>query len=60
MNKCIDPYSLLGDVASVQRQAKIDKLVRKYVKVTLVKSGNKTSPIIFNFTKENIKILGLT
>jgi len=34
-----NPYSLLGDVASIERQFKIDKLVRKYVKVTLVKSG---------------------
>lgn len=34
-----NPYSLLGDVASVDRQFKIDKLVRKYVTVTLVKSG---------------------
>lgn len=34
-----NPYALLGDVAYIWKDAKVDKLIKKYVKVSIIKSG---------------------
>jgi len=60
-----NPYSLLGDVASIEREIKIEKLVRKYVNVTLVKSGKfknlslnleETTPETAEFLNKLVKV----
>jgi len=60
-----NPYSLLGDVASIEKEVKIEKLVRRYVNVTLVKSGKyknlslnleETSPETEEFLNKLVKV----
>jgi len=47
----------LGDVASIEKEVKIEKLVKRYVNVTLVKSGIKEKENHYsNLIKASIRI----